>query len=221
MARFFGPASAAAGFSAWKVETGLGYFLVFLFSLVLASSGIFALHPASDSHHSHSPSPALRTALHRKANGDDPSPARRGGGAGEAEQYQDVRRAQPPFPPPERHPGLRHDLLHLSPPISGVQPPRARYDLTHRNVLVFPGRNLMAGVVLLQVLYWLSGLTCTDENFIIKSGAQRAAAAHGIALVAPDTSPRMLILNPAECCGCLLFLGFVSARGRVSDCGGC
>lgn len=39
------------------------------------------------------------------------------------------------------------------------------------------------------MLYWLSGLTCTDENFIIKSGAQRAASAHGIALVAPDTSP--------------------------------
>eukprot|EP00249_Psilotum_nudum_P016631 c25919_g1_i1 orf=871-1719(-) len=42
------------------------------------------------------------------------------------------------------------------------------------------------------VLYWLSGLTCTDENFIQKSGAQRAAAAEGVALVAPDTSPRGL-----------------------------
>ncbi|KAL1821031.1 hypothetical protein DCAR_0417405 [Daucus carota subsp. sativus] len=42
------------------------------------------------------------------------------------------------------------------------------------------------------VLYWLSGLTCTDENFIIKSGAQRTAASEGIALVAPDTSPRGL-----------------------------
>ncbi|KAK2651938.1 hypothetical protein Ddye_011794 [Dipteronia dyeriana] len=42
------------------------------------------------------------------------------------------------------------------------------------------------------VLYWLSGLTCTDENFIIKSGAQRAASAEGIALIAPDTSPRGL-----------------------------
>jgi S-formylglutathione hydrolase FrmB len=48
----------------------------------------------------------------------------------------------------------------------------------------------------LQVLYWLSGLTCTDENFVIKAGAQRAAAAHGIALVAPDTSPRMSIAKP-------------------------
>ncbi|MCO5554917.1 hypothetical protein L7F22_008455 [Adiantum nelumboides] len=42
------------------------------------------------------------------------------------------------------------------------------------------------------VLYWLSGLTCTDENFIQKSGAQRAAAKEGIALVCPDTSPRGL-----------------------------
>lgn len=40
------------------------------------------------------------------------------------------------------------------------------------------------------VLYWLSGLTCTDENFSQKAGAQRAAAELGIALVVPDTSPR-------------------------------
>jgi S-formylglutathione hydrolase len=40
------------------------------------------------------------------------------------------------------------------------------------------------------VLYWLSGLTCTDENFVQKAGAQKYAAKYGIALVAPDTSPR-------------------------------
>ena len=40
------------------------------------------------------------------------------------------------------------------------------------------------------VLYWLSGLTCTEQNFITKAGAQRYAAEHGIILVAPDTSPR-------------------------------
>jgi len=40
------------------------------------------------------------------------------------------------------------------------------------------------------VLYFLSGLTCTDENFMIKAGAQRIAAELGIILVAPDTSPR-------------------------------
>ena len=40
------------------------------------------------------------------------------------------------------------------------------------------------------VLYWLSGLTCTDENFVQKAGAQQHAAEHGIAVVCPDTSPR-------------------------------
>lgn len=39
-------------------------------------------------------------------------------------------------------------------------------------------------------LYFLSGLTCSDENFSVKAGAQRFAAKHGIALVMPDTSPR-------------------------------
>lgn len=42
----------------------------------------------------------------------------------------------------------------------------------------------------LPVLYWLSGLTCTDENFVQKAGAQRYAAEHGVVIVAPDTSPR-------------------------------
>ncbi len=40
------------------------------------------------------------------------------------------------------------------------------------------------------VLYWLSGLTCTEQNFITKAGAQQHAAAHGLIVVAPDTSPR-------------------------------
>lgn len=40
------------------------------------------------------------------------------------------------------------------------------------------------------VLYWLSGLTCNDQNFVTKAGAQQYAAKHGIAIVAPDTSPR-------------------------------
>lgn len=40
------------------------------------------------------------------------------------------------------------------------------------------------------VLYWLSGLTCTAENFTVKAGAQQHAAEHGILVIAPDTSPR-------------------------------
>ena len=40
------------------------------------------------------------------------------------------------------------------------------------------------------LLTWLSGLTCTDENFVQKACAQRAAAEHGLAILAPDTSPR-------------------------------
>jgi S-formylglutathione hydrolase len=40
------------------------------------------------------------------------------------------------------------------------------------------------------VLYWLSGLTCTEQNFITKSGVQGPAAQHGLIVVTPDTSPR-------------------------------
>lgn len=39
-------------------------------------------------------------------------------------------------------------------------------------------------------LYFLSGLTCNEDNFVQKSGALKEAAKHGIALIAPDTSPR-------------------------------
>lgn len=48
-----------------------------------------------------------------------------------------------------------------------------------------------------KVLIWLSGLTCTDENFMMKAGALKYASEHGLALVAPDTSPRGLEL-PGE-----------------------
>lgn len=44
----------------------------------------------------------------------------------------------------------------------------------------------------MQVALYLSGLSCTNENFIMKGGAQRVAAQLGIALVSPDTSPRGL-----------------------------
>lgn len=44
------------------------------------------------------------------------------------------------------------------------------------------------------LLWWLSGLTCTDENFMQKAGAQKIAAELGIAIICPDTSPRGLNL---------------------------
>ena len=47
------------------------------------------------------------------------------------------------------------------------------------------------------VVWWLSGLTCTEENFTVKAGAQRVAAELGLMVVAPDTSPRGLGL-PGE-----------------------
>mgnify|MGYP001765750955 CR=1 FL=1 len=40
------------------------------------------------------------------------------------------------------------------------------------------------------LLWWLSGLTCNDQNFVTKAGSQRIAAELGIAILAPDTSPR-------------------------------
>lgn len=40
------------------------------------------------------------------------------------------------------------------------------------------------------VLYWLSGLTCNEQNFVFKAGAQQYAAQYGVAIVCPDTSPR-------------------------------
>jgi len=52
-----------------------------------------------------------------------------------------------------------------------------------------------SGIV--PALYWLSGLTCTDENFATKAGAQRIAAELGLAIIMPDTSPRGLHL-PGE-----------------------
>ncbi len=47
-----------------------------------------------------------------------------------------------------------------------------------------------AGQRTVPALYWLSGLTCSEENFMAKAGAQAHAAALGMALIAPDTSPR-------------------------------
>src|SRR5690606_23049466 len=53
-----------------------------------------------------------------------------------------------------------------------------------------PEANIQSADGKAPVLYWLSGLTCSDENFVHKAGAQRIAAELGIAVVCPDTSPR-------------------------------
>ncbi|CAN5364966.1 S-formylglutathione hydrolase [soil metagenome] len=47
-----------------------------------------------------------------------------------------------------------------------------------------------AGEGPVPALFFLAGLTCTDETFMIKAGAQRVASRLGIALITPDTSPR-------------------------------
>ena len=46
------------------------------------------------------------------------------------------------------------------------------------------------GGMKVPVIYWLSGLTCTDDNFVQKAGAQQYAADAGVAIICPDTSPR-------------------------------
>lgn len=46
--------------------------------------------------------------------------------------------------------------------------------------------------VKLPVIYWLSGLTCNEQNFIQKAGAQKCASENGVIIVNPDTSPRGL-----------------------------
>lgn len=57
----------------------------------------------------------------------------------------------------------------------------------HFSIFLPPGANAQQPVA---VVYWLSGLTCTDENFVHKAGAQRYAAEQNVAIVVPDTSPR-------------------------------
>ena len=43
----------------------------------------------------------------------------------------------------------------------------------------------------LPVVYWLSGLTCTEKNYVEKAGGQKLASEHGFIVVCPDTSPSM------------------------------
>jgi S-formylglutathione hydrolase len=61
--------------------------------------------------------------------------------------------------------------------------------LPMRFSVYLPPQALQAGAKV-PALFYLAGLTCTEETFPMKAGAQRFAAQHGIALIAPDTSPR-------------------------------
>ena len=61
--------------------------------------------------------------------------------------------------------------------------------LPMRFSVYLPPQALQAGANV-PALFYLAGLTCTEETFPMKAGAQRFAAQHGIALIAPDTSPR-------------------------------
>ena len=87
------------------------------------------------------------------------------------------------------HPGLETLAEHAS--FEGVQ---GYYRHASREIGlamrfgVYRPPQAAAGPV--PVLYFLAGLTCTEETFAIKAGAQRWAAEHGLMLVTPDTSPR-------------------------------
>ena len=60
------------------------------------------------------------------------------------------------------------------------------------------------------VLCWLSGLTCTEQNFISKSDYQQATSEHGL-VIAPDTSPRGCNIKEKKTAGALaVVLGFLS-----------
>lgn len=62
--------------------------------------------------------------------------------------------------------------------------------LPMRFSVYLPPQAVQAGDAKVPALFYLAGLTCTEETFPIKAAAQRFAAQHGIALIAPDTSPR-------------------------------
>ena len=55
---------------------------------------------------------------------------------------------------------------------------------------VFTPPQALHGGAPAPILWWLSGLTCTEDNFTVKAGAYRKAAELGLVIVAPDTSPR-------------------------------
>ncbi|WP_153101019.1 S-formylglutathione hydrolase [Paraburkholderia hayleyella] len=78
------------------------------------------------------------------------------------------------------HGGVQRFYQHLS-TVTGLPMRFAAY---------LPPQALQANGARVPALFYLAGLTCTEETFAIKANAQRFAARYGIALIAPDTSPR-------------------------------
>ena len=66
------------------------------------------------------------------------------------------------------------------------------------------------------MLYWLSGLTSTEQNFISKSGYHQATSEHGLVVIAPDTTLVAAILKEKRTAGALaLVLGFMSMLLKI------
>ncbi len=72
--------------------------------------------------------------------------------------------------------------------LQGIYRHQSRHTKTPMQFSVFIPSS--AGEGTRPVLWFLSGLTCTEENFTVKSGSQKFAESHGLIVVAPDTSPR-------------------------------
>ena len=68
--------------------------------------------------------------------------------------------------------------------------PSSAIGLPMRFSVFLPAQALTGKISKMPALFYLAGLTCTEETFMVKAGAQRAAAAQGLILIAPDTSPR-------------------------------
>lgn len=86
-------------------------------------------------------------------------------------------------------------LIESNPCFGGTQDVYAHWSASTQSEMrfgVYLPPDATIGTMQIPALYWLSGKTCTEQNFITKAGAQRVASQLGIALIVPDTSPRGL-----------------------------
>lgn len=84
----------------------------------------------------------------------------------------------------------------FTPPAADKQ--KVPVSLLAKSIHAVNSQELAYHILVCQVLYFLSGLTCDDQTFVVKSNAQRKASEHGIALVTCDTSPRGLNIDGEE-----------------------